>query len=166
MINITIDCATGAEAREQLIALLYAEHAITDEKSFAIRNEKIAENFETQQTETQQTEKPVEENATKKRRTKAEIEAGKTVATAQQEKPADEQEDNDIAQTQAQDNKAANAVTKEMLQEKAVNLIRNHKKPEVVAALKKFGADSIAQADKNPLKVEDYPAVMDELNKL
>ncbi len=53
-----------------------------------------------------------------------------------------------------------------MLQEKAVNLIRNNKKPEVVAVFKKFGADSIAQADKNPLKVEDYPAVMDELNKL
>jgi hypothetical protein len=77
----------------------------------------------------------------------------------------DEKVADDVQESVKEEAKVA-SVTKEMLQEKAVNLIRNSKKEQVVAVLKQFGADSIAQAEKNPLKVEDYPAVMDELNKL
>lgn len=162
MIKIELQFETGAEARKALEELLGGSLTISIKKpEIAIKDEKIAENFEAPKMEVVKDEKPVE----KKRRTKAEIEAEKN-ASAPETK-----EDNYIHRPEGETNDgpfepSKPAVTKEMLQEKAVNLIRNQKKEAVVAVLKKFGADSIAQADKNPLKVEDYPAVMDELNKI
>jgi len=158
MINITIDCATGAEAREQLMALLGATDGPFTE--IAIKDEKIAKNFEIPKTEVVKEEIP----AGKKRRTKAEIEAEKNGAPAADEivpEGADIQEEAPV-----KEEPKASAITKEMLQEKAVNLIRNGKKAEVTETIKKFGADSISQADKNPVKTEDYAALMDAFNAI
>lgn len=167
MINITIDCATGAEARQQLMALLGATDGPFEQIS--IRDEKIAENFEPPKMEVLKDEIQGENSAPKKRRTKAEI-AADAIAPAVGEAlggEVDIQSDNDVAETQAQDNKeASKAITADMLKEKAVELIRNNKKPEVTALVKSFGADSVATADKNPIKPEDYVRFMDELNKL
>lgn len=163
MIELKLEFATGIEMREALEQLLNGSLVTTKIRlpEPAIGVEKTAENFEVPKMEV---EKPAEETAApgKKRRTKAEIEAEKN-ASAPAADETDIQSDNDVAET---DNKEATTVTAVMLQEKAVSLIRNNKKSEVVAIIKKFGGDSISQADKNPLKVEVYADVMDELNKI
>lgn len=165
MITITIDCASGAEAREHLTALLGTKDGRFEQISIK------DENFPPEAMIIVDDPIPGKENSAeaqqcidktlKKRRTKAEIDAEKekTIAENVVETSADIKEP-------AKEEIKVSAVTKEMLQEKAVNLIRNSKKDKVVEVLKSFGADSIAQADKNPLKVEDYAVVMDELNKL
>jgi hypothetical protein len=163
MIKIELQFETGAEAREALEQLLgFKSIEVAQRLSISdIKDEKNTKNFEASKTEVVKDERSAEEVPIKKRRTKAEVEAEKS---AQNEpEPSIEQANEGESETKQL---KAPAVTKEMLQEKAVNLIRNSQKDAVVAVLKKFGADSIAQADKNPLKVEDYSAAMDELNKL
>lgn len=156
MINITIEGESASDVRKQIQELLGLIPATEN----PIKDEKIAENFAGSETQVSETEKPAEEIPAKKRRSRAEIDAEKNTPPASvEEKVADDIE----ASIEAE---KTSSVTKEMLQNKAVELIRLNKKPEVVALLKKFGADSIAQDNKNPLKVEDYSAVMDELNKL
>lgn len=166
MINITIDCATGAEARQQLMALLGAADGPFEQIS--IRNEKIAENFAASETQVSEVETPV-----KKRRTRAEIEAEvikKEVTQIAPGGPAPDRitdiQDDGINPETDPAKEASKAITADMLKEKAVELIRNNKKPEVTALVKSFGADSVATADKNPIKPEDYVRFMDELNKL
>jgi hypothetical protein len=158
MIQINLQFETGAEARKALTELL-GGHEVSTEKvdKFlnSIKDEKIAENFETPKTEIEKTEKP-------KRQTKAE----KALEAA---KPAIEEQlgEMDIQDEEpAKEEPKASTITKEMLQEKAVNLIRNGKKAEVTETIKKFGADSISQADKNPVKPEDYAALMDAFNAI
>lgn len=158
MIKIELEFATGAEARQALTELLGTTTVKAEDLKIRIGDEKPAENFEAPKMEV---EKPAEENVTKKRRTRAEIEAEKAAGQQIVEEATGVSE----IKSEPEENKVS-AVTKEMLQEKAVNLIRNSKKEKVVEVLKSFGADSIAQADKNPLKVEDYTTVMDELNKI
>lgn len=158
MIKIELEFATGAEARQALTQLLggttmSADTAAALNRS-AIRDEQIAENFEAPKMEV---EKPAEETTTKKRRTKAEIEAEK----AAQSEPTIQQ-----ANESESEQPKVSTVTKEMLQEKAVSLIRNGKKEQVTATIKSFGADSISQVDKNPVKLEDYPALLDKLNEI
>lgn len=163
MINITIDCATGAEAREQIMALLGATSGPFEQ--IAIRYEKIAENFESPKMEVVK-----DENSGKKRRTKAEIEAEGLKKLNAALDPADPEvkdiQDDGINPETAPEKEASKAITADMLKEKAVELIRNNKKPEVTALVKSFGADSVATVDKNPIKPEDYVRFMDELNKL
>lgn len=161
MIKIELEFATGAEARQALTQLLggttmSADTAAALNRS-AIRDEQIAENFEAPKIEILKDEKPAEETTTKKRRTKAEIEAEK----AAQSEPTIEQ-----ANEGESEQPKVSTVTKEMLQEKAVSLIRNGKKEQVTATIKSFGADSISQVDKNPVKLEDYPALLDKLNEI
>jgi hypothetical protein len=156
MIQINLQFETGAEARKALEELLGTAGKIQFEwTEKPIKDEKIAENFETPKTEVEKTEKP-------KRQTKAE----KALEAA---KPAIEEQlgEMDIQDEEpAKEEPKASTITKEMLQEKAVNLIRNGKKAEVTETIKKFGADSISQADKNPVKPEDYAALMDAFNAI
>ena len=158
MIQINLQFETGAEARKALEELLgnstqIVEHHIKG----AIENEKIAENFETPKTEVEKTEKPE-----RKRQPKAE-----KVLEAAKPGIEDQLGETDIQEeAHVKEKLKASAITKEMLQEKAVNLIRNGKKAEVTETIKKFGADSISQADKNPVKTEDYAALMDAFNAI
>lgn len=169
MIKLKLEFATGEECRNALVALLGGDLSVIEQKpQIAIKDEKIAENFSAPKMEVVEDEKPAEVSAsTKKRRTKAEIEAANAENTAARSEVDETVEQKDI-QTDAAPKEEAkeSAVTATMLQEKAVNLIRNGKKELVVAIIKKFGGDSISQADKNPLKPEVYAEVMDELNKL
>lgn len=164
MIKIELQFETGAEARQALTELFGNNiTGIVKFEDFPIKDEKIAENFETPKTEEKAAETP-----TRKRQTKADKEAEKTSTTVvsgnEPEGTVTNHTDNAI--TQEQDNKAANAVTKEMLQAKAVELIRGGKKDQVTATIKSFDADSISQPDKKPVKVEDYAALMDAFNKI
>jgi len=157
MIKIELEFPTGAEARQALADLLGYSQVAFNFPEKPINDEKIAENFEAPKTEVSEVETPV-----KKRRTKAEI----ALEAAQ---PAIEGQlgETDIQREEpAKEEPKASAITKEMLQEKAVNLIRNGKKAEVTETIKKFGADSISQADKNPVKTEDYAALMDAFNAI
>lgn len=167
MIKIELEFATGAEARQALTELLGGTVVTMQKPEISIKEEKIAENFQEPKTENVNSEKPAEEiPATKKRKV-----AGKNLSEDKlAEKPADIQDhqeggDNETEQTNVPE-KNVSAVTAVMLQNKALDLIRGGKKELVVAIIKKFGGDSISQADKNPLKEEVYSDVMDELNKL
>lgn len=154
MINITIEGESAYDVRKQIQELL----GLTPTAEPAIRSEKIAENFETSKTEV---EKPVE---TSKRKTKAEKALEAVQPAIEEQLGATDIQDNGInSETAPEESKT---VTKEMLQEKAVSLIRNGKKEQVTATIKGFGADSISQADKNPVKAEDYQALMDAFNKI
>lgn len=159
MIELKLEFATGIEMREALEQLLNGSLVTTKIRlpEPAIWVEKIAENFEAPKMEVV---KPAEETTTKKRRTKAEIEAER-LALEKQDGPIIEQ-----AHEGETEQPKASTVTKEMLQEKAVSLIRNGKKEQVTATIKSFGADSISQVDKNPVKLEDYPALLDKLNEI
>jgi hypothetical protein len=167
MIKLKLEFATGEECRNALVALLGGDlTAIQQKPEIRIGDEKIAGNFEAPKTETTAEEIPV-----KKRRTKAEIEAEKAPVTPEKDNAAQESlkediQDDGINPETAPKEETASAVTAKMLQDKAVSVIRLGKKEEVTKLLEKFGAKSISQADKSPLKVEDYAAVMDELNKL
>lgn len=161
MINITIDCANGAEARAQLMALLGATDGPFTEIS--IGDEKIAENFEAPKMEVVKDEIAGENSAPKKRRTKAEL-ALENAAPAIEKELAPDQTGGENIQEDAVPKETA--ITSDMLKEKAVELIRGNKKTELTALVKSFGADSVATADKNPIKPEDYARFLDELNKL
>lgn len=160
MIQINLQFETGAEARKALEELLgNATQIVEHHIKGAIENEKNAENFAASETQVSEVETPV-----KKRRTKVEI-AADAVAPAIGEalgSEVDIQSENIEAETK----EGSKAITADMLKEKAVEIIRNNKKPEVTALVKSFGADSVATADKNPIKPEDYVRFMDELNKL
>jgi hypothetical protein len=161
MIKIELEFPTGAEARQALMELLGGTIQIESKPEISIKDEKITENFDALKTE---------EGQPRKRQTKAE----KTLAAAKpaieeqlgttniQDGPTIEQANEEESETK----QPVSAITKEMLQEKAVNLIRNGKKAEVTETIKKFGADSISQADKNPVKPEDYAALMDAFNAI
>lgn len=163
MIEIKIECATGAEARQQLIDLLFNDvDPSMPLRENRIKDEKIAENFEGLKIETQEAQKPAEESTGKKRRTKAEIEA----ASKSAQKEAEKQAEGNIVDAKPEEEPKASTITKEMLQAKAVELIRNGKKDQVTTTIKSFDADSISQPDKKPVKVEDYAALMDAFNKI
>lgn len=163
MIKLKLEFATGEECRNALAALLGGDLSVVTEKP--IRDEKIAENFEAPKMEVVK-----DENSGKKRRTKAEIEAEGLKKLNAALDPADPEvkdiQDDGINPETDTAKEASKAITADMLKEKAVELIRNNKKPEVTALVKSFGADSVATADKNPIKPEDYVRFMDELNKL
>lgn len=165
MIKLELQFETGAECRQALLELLGG--TVTTIKGSdlqnslersAIKDEKIAENFEAQKTETATEEVPV-----KKRRTRAEADKAPEKDNAAQESLKSE----DIqSEEPANEEPKASAITKEMLQAKAVELIRGGKKDQVTATIKSFDADSISQPDKKPVKVEDYAALMDAFNKI
>jgi hypothetical protein len=166
MIKIELEFATGAEARQALTELLGGNlSVILRSEDLAIRNEKIAENFEAPKMEVLKDEIPGENSAPKRRRTKAEL-ALENAAPAVEKELALEGGDIQSDNIETETKEASKAITADMLKEKAVELIRNNKKPEVTALVKSFGADSVATADKNPIKPEDYIRFMDELNKL
>ncbi len=162
MIQINLQFETGAEARKALEELLGGSLTISPE--IAIKDEKTAENFEASKTETQEIQKPAEESTGKKRRTKAEIEAASKSALEEAEKQGEAE--GNIVDAKPEEETKASSVTKEMLQAKAVELIRGGKKDQVTATIKSFDADSISQPDKKPVKVEDYAALMDAFNKI
>lgn len=167
MIKIELQFETGAEARQALTELLGGTVVTMQKPEISIKDEKIAENFQEPKTENVNSEKPAEEiPATKKRKVTGKNLSEDKLAEKPAEQEVDIQSDNDQATVASQDNKAASAVTAVMLQNKALDLIRGGKKELVVAVIKKFGGDSISQAEKNPLKEEVYSDVMDELNKL
>lgn len=168
MIKIELEFPTGAEARQALTELLGGNINPTIRfQDLPIKDEKIAENFEAPKMEVLKDEIPGENSAPKKRRTRAEIEAEAIKKEVTQIAPGGPAPDRitDI-QDDGINTEASKAITADMLKEKAVELIRNNKKPEVTALVKSFGADSVATADKNPIKPEDYVRFMDELNKL
>lgn len=172
MINITINAETGAEARGALLELLGLTGQSSVQTIIASPGMIIVDDPKLEATGEQAKEFVAE--TTKKRRSKAEIEADKAAAVIEnvqeaveeQLKPTVDTTDNDVAETQLQDNKDQVTVTKEDLQKKAVELGRVGKKELCRAVLQKHGADSISTADKNPLKVELYATVLDEFNKL
>lgn len=172
MIKIELEFPTGAEARKALTELLGGTFpsplAIGDQPKgnteFAIEGQKNAENFEAPKMEVVKDEIPAGESTKTKRRTKAEIEAEKNAVPPGSAETQPEGGD-DIQGDEVVKNEAV-VITKEMLQEKAVGLIRNGKKDQVTTTIKSFGADSISQADKNPVKLENYAALMDAFNKL
>lgn len=171
MIKIELEFATGAEARQALMDLIGGNiNTIAFKTEPAIENEKIAENFEAPKMEVLKDEIPGENSAPKKRRTRAEIEAEGLKKLNAALDPADPEvkdiQDDGINAETDHAKEASKAITADMLKEKAVELIRNNKKPKVIALVKSFGADSVATADKNPIKPEDYVRFMDELNKL
>lgn len=169
MIKIELEFATGAEARQALMDLIGGNiNTIAFKTEPAIRNEKIAENFEAPKMEVLKDEIPGENSAPKKRRTKAELVLENVAPAIEKELAPDHLEGGDIQSDNVgtETKEASKAITADMLKEKAVELIRNNKKPEVTALVKSFGADSVGTADKNPIKPEDYVRFMDELNKL
>lgn len=164
MIQINLQFETGAEARKALEELLGSSTQIVEHHiKGAIENEKIAENFAAPETQVSEVETPV-----KKRRIKAELALENAAPAIEKElvpEGGDIQDDGINPETDPA-KEGSKAITADMLKEKAVELIRNNKKPEVTALVKSFGADSVATADKNPIKPEDYVRFMDELNKL
>lgn len=162
MIKIKIEAENAVDARQQMLELL----GVIPSEAKAIRNEKIAENFEASKMEVLKDEIPEQEILiTKKRRTKAEL-ALENAAPAIEKELTPEGGDIQSDNVETETKEASKAITADMLKEKAVELIRNNKKPEVTALVKSFGADSVATADKNPIKPEDYVRFMDEMNKL
>lgn len=166
MIKIELEFPTGAEARQALTELLGGNiNPIIRFQDLPIKDEKIAENFEAPKMEVVKDENVSGNSGKAKRRTKAEIEAEKNASAAIEDNDENREGSADI-QDDGINTEASKAITADMLKEKAVELIRNNKKPEVTALVKSFGADSVATADKNPIKPEDYVRFMDELNKL
>lgn len=161
MIEIKIEASTGAEARQYLMDLLFNDTQPSIPVKAVATKEQISEDVKALEESYQDLQKLAESREPKKRQTKAE----KQIAEAANSTPPESVEEK-VADDIQEEAPKESAVTVNMLQAKSVELIRGGKKEMVVAVIKKFGGDSISQADKNPLKVEDYSAVMDELNKL
>lgn len=160
MINITIDCATGAEVREHLLAIL----GLTGQSPVitTIPQPGMIIVDDPKPEATGEAAKEFVAETVKKRRSKAEIEADKaTVVIENIQETVEEQLKPTVDETPAE-----TTVTKEDLQKKAVELGRVGKKELCRAVLQKHGADSISTADKNPLKLELYATVLEEFNKL
>lgn len=168
MIKIELQFETGAEARQALQELLggatgtvrNSDVQAALERS-ATRDEQIAENFEALKTE---------EIPTKKRRTKAEIEAANKIAEQMPEK-SEEQGSTDIQgeEKPAEETKStSDEDLVKMLQAKAVELTRAGKKQLTAALLKnQFGADCISpKGVGTPLDPKDYLAVMEAMKAL
>lgn len=160
MINITIDCATGAEVREHLLAIL----GLTGQSPVitTIPQPGMIIVDDPKPEATGEAAKEFVAETVKKRRSKAEIEADKaTVVIENIQETVEEQLKPTVDETPAE-----TTATKEDLQKKAVELGRVGKKELCRAVLQKHGADSISTADKNPLKLELYAIVLEEFNKL
>lgn len=167
MINITIDCATGAEVREHLLAILGLTGQSPVITTIAQPGMIIVDDPKPEATG--EAAKEFIAETVKKRRSKAEIEAEKNRENLETAVIKEQSEYEEAAnQTGASQEQVVehNAVTKEDLQKKAVELGRVGKKELCRAVLQKHGADSISTADKNPLKLELYAIVLDEFNKL
>lgn len=174
MIKIEIECATGAEARQQLVDLLYGEQSaintlknepkISEAKMAVLQDEKpvdekIAEDAKALE-ENYDAPKSQVDIDKKKRRTKAEIEAEKKVAEFNNA-PAEEgmiPEGGDIQMEEA-------AIDVKVLQNKAVELGRVGKRELVKAVLAKFGAEAFT-AQPKPLDPKHYAECLTELEKL
>lgn len=164
MINITINAESGAQARQELIDLL-GEFSIN-----TLKNDQKFSGLETVNAEAkkstmiivddplpnadQEKAEALVETATKKRRTKAEIEAEKKAtefnnAPAEEETIPEETKDIDV----------------KVLQNKAVELGRVGKRELVKAVLAKFGAEAFT-AQPKPLDPKHYAECLTELEKL
>lgn len=164
MIQITIDCVNGAQARKELLDLLTGNGALAvtiDQPIITLENDRKISEPKTEETAEQ---KPAEENVpVKKRRTKAEIEAANSI---DKEPEVMGDEPNDQAETMLQDNKdQVSTVTAQDLQKKAVELGRVGKRELCKAVLLKFGAEAITSLPK-PLDPKHYAEVLAELEKL
>lgn len=161
-IKIEIEAASGADARNQLLALLGQGvlHLQVDNPN--VEGAAISEAPQTQ-------ESPAPEEK-KKRKTKAELEAEKQAATLQPgvvETSQIEPEKSLEPETPAANTDKEDAVTVEMVQQKAIELGRVGKRELCRGVLQTFGAESIsAKGSDKPLKPEDYAAVLEAFNAL
>lgn len=173
MIKIEIEAANGAEAREQLMALLgnSTKNLTTtfsnDDRQFALHGHKpIEEKQEEQSVEIKDlsTEAVAEgiKEVTKKRRTKAEIEADNAAKATPAETPAAKEpaneEKSEVPATEEQVNKPSVEAQCKELQTYAVTLARSGKREAGQKILAKYGAKSFTAAE--PLAVKDYEAAL------
>lgn len=157
MIKIEINAETGTEARNALLELLGLTGQSQVIANIASPGLIIVDDPKPEVTGEQAKEFVAE--ISKKRRTKAEIEAEKEIKAPEETKPTEE--------TKApEENTDAATVTVDDLKKKAVELGRVGKRELCRAVLQKFDAESISTPDKTPLKPEHYSAVLDEFNKL
>lgn len=186
MIKIEFEAATGADLRKEMLDLLgigqgfigidvartgQAKSVIATVEDGVVTKLEDVSPVETTKAE----EAPKPEQPIRKRRSKAEIEAGALAAnTGTEEPPASTEnvdtpaEDNDQAQTLAQDNAEQNAITAEDLTKKCVELGRGGKRDAVLAIFEsQFGGATISKKDGKPqLTADQYPAVMEALNAI
>lgn len=178
MIEIKIEAANGADARQQMLDLLGINGQLTAtvKGSDLVAAQPLAELAKTgieAQNSTVEETKPTEEAPKKKRRTQAEInaerEALEAASKAGEEQPAGEEAaGTDNEPDTSQEPAGPVAVTAEDLTKKAVELGRAGKRDAVLKTLEEqFGGATIAKKDGKPqLAPEQYQAVMDAFNAI
>jgi hypothetical protein len=177
MITINFEAATGADLRKEMLDLL----GISGTNTLSISGADIARigqdksvittiegGVVTDIKEVEETPKP--ETTTRKRRSKAEIEAEALAAnTGSEEPPAStENVETPVEETPVAEEAGGVAVTAEDLTKKCVELGRNGKRDLVLAVFEgQFGGATISKKDGKPqLTAEQYPAVMEALNAI
>lgn len=175
MIKIEFEAATGADLRKEMLDLLgltggeiVHKHIIEGHGLELEGNvEETTEASSTEQPKVVETSKP--EQATRKRRSKAEIEAEAAALaanTGSEEPPASTENATTPEETPAAEDEAA--VTAEDLTKKCVELGREGKRDAVLAVFEtQFGGATISKKDGKPqLTADQYPAVMEALNAI
>lgn len=164
MIKIEINAETGSEARNALLELLGLTGQSQVITNIASPGMIIVDDPKLEAT-TEQAKEFVAE-ISKKRRTKAEIEAEKLALENANSIPDGGDTAPEQQNTPAPETTDASTITVDDLKKKAVDLGRVGKRELCRAVLQKFDAESISTPDKTPLKPEHYAAVLDEFNKL
>ncbi len=173
MINITINAETGAEAREALLELL----GLTGQSPVqTIITDRLIVVDDPKPEATGEQAKEFVAETTKKRRSKAEIEADKAAAVIENVQEVVEEQLKPTVDTTETPSEETTPVSEgqptdnagwiKALQGKAVALGRIGKRELCRVVLEKYGASSISTLDKKPLKPELYATVLDEFNKL
>lgn len=178
-INITIEAANGADARQQMLDLLGIKTgspalvATINSEDLKVALDRTTKSMEavivplSQTDEAASTEEaPKPEQTTRKRRSKAEIEAEALAKnTGTEEPPASEAT---VEEETAPEEAKEVAITAEDLTKKAVELGRNGHRDKLMAVLEtEFGGATISKKDGKPqLTPEQYPAVMEAFNAI
>lgn len=171
MINITINAESGAQARQELIDLLgeFSINTLKNDQKFsdtetvnakAKKSTMIIVDDPLPNADQEKAEALVE-TATKKRRTKADIEAEKKVVEFNNAPVEEETIPEETTDTQTEEV----ALDVKVLQNKAVELGRVGKRELVKAVLAKFGAEAFT-AQPKPLDPKHYAECLTELEKL
>ena len=183
-IKIEFEAATGADLRKEMLDLLGIGQGFIgidvartgQDKSVIATVEdgvvtKVEDVSPVETTKAEEAPKP--EQSTRKRRSKAEIEAEAALAasTGTEEPPASTgnatPEDDGITPIEGQDD-TVSTITAEDLTKKCVELGRGGKRDAVLAVFEsQFGGATISKKDGKPqLTADQYPAVMEALNAI
>lgn len=186
-INITIEAANGADARQQMLDLLGVKTGspalvtTINSEDLKVALDRTTKSMEAVIVPLLQTEEnasaedaPKPEQTTRKRRSKAEIEAEALAKnTGSEEPPASEAtvDDTGMAESLEQDNAEQNTepeITQESLTRMAVAIGRCGGRDLTLKLLKdEFNEATISKKDGKPtLTVEEYPAVVAGMQKI